>query len=408
MARVPTSCLLAILGTVGCSRTAGNTGTATSPEKPKAESELAFTALSKKAYLAAQIKTEPAKVQEVQERLPLTAWVMAKPGHEVPLTAPNAGYVRFADVNHVPIAGEQVKAGQDLLHLEPVLSRSEQLQVASMKRGIESDLAKAQATLAAASKDLKRTLDLVSEKAVNQQLLEQAQKAFDHATEDVKSAKEKLTYFQNPTIKLTAPIAGTVLQLYVGPGQYVPVSAPLITIIDLQPVWVRVPVREFDVPLVDAMKNVSMTWKNPNHDHGAGADFFTAIPKGRVALVDPQKRTVDLWYELEVKNSGRFVKDQMLTAYVPIDKKEKATIVPYAAVVFDAYGHAWVYLERTADKDAKHLFERRRIELASAGDGGLIIRPPLAVGDRVVVNGAAVLFSREFFKAPVHIPGEDD
>src|SRR5262249_42544731 len=154
----------------------------TSPEKPKAESELAFTALSKKAYATGQIKTQPAKVQEVQERLALTGWVMAKPGHEVPLTAPNAGYVRFADVNHVPIAGEQVKAGQDLLHLEPVLSRSEQLQIANMKRGIEADLVKAQTTLVNASKDLKRTIDLLPEKVKNQQDLEQAQKAVDHAT----------------------------------------------------------------------------------------------------------------------------------------------------------------------------------------------------------------------------------
>ena len=41
-------------------------------------------------------------------------------------------------------------------------------------------------------------------------------------------------------------------------------------------------------------------------------------------------------------------------------------------------------------------------------DGGLIIRPPLGAGERVVIHGAGVLFSREFHKTPVHIPGEDD
>ena len=85
-----------------------------------------------------------------------------------------------------------------------------------------------------------------------------------------------------------------------------------------------------------------------------------------------------------------------------------ASIVPYSALVFDAFGHSWIYLERTAANAAKHQFERRRIELVSSGDGGVIVRPALESGERVVTNGAGVLFSREFHKTPVHVPGEDD
>src|ERR1700682_5142869 len=79
-------CFLAVLGSAGCTRSADKPASApAAPEKPKAESTLAFTTLSKKAYARVEngIKTQPASVQEVQQRLALTGWVMAKPGKEV-------------------------------------------------------------------------------------------------------------------------------------------------------------------------------------------------------------------------------------------------------------------------------------------------------------------------------------
>lgn len=395
---------------------------AVSSEKPKIESELAFATISKIAAAKLHIQTQEAKLEDVHEYLAMTGWIMAKPGHEVTLTAPAAGFVQFRNNQRVPIAGETVKAGQELLQLDPVLSPVEQIQVAALKRSIESDLVKAETTLKTAESEFQRIRDLFKQNIRSKQEFEQAQKARDHALEEIAAGKDKLTYFQTRSITLKAPQAGQVLILHAGPGQYVPVSAPLLTIIDLQPVWIRVPVPEYDLPIIDPQQNVKITWKNPNQDRGAKpaflsaipADnekpvFFTARPAGRVAQVDPVKHTADLWYELEpAKEAGRFVKDQMMTVQVPIGKKVKATVVPYSAIVFDAYGHAWVYLDHGEDNTGKLKFERRRIELVTSVDGGLIVRPALADGERVVTHGAAALFSREFHKPPVHIPAEGD
>ena len=82
---------------------------------------------------------------------------MAKPGHEVTLTAPGAGYVHFRKKILVPVPGDPVAAEQELLELEPVLSPVEHIQVASLKRGIESDLVKANTTLTTAQSDFERT-----------------------------------------------------------------------------------------------------------------------------------------------------------------------------------------------------------------------------------------------------------
>jgi multidrug efflux pump subunit AcrA (membrane-fusion protein) len=407
--------LFLLVPLVGCGNTV-KPASGTSPEKPKAEADLAFATISKKAYVSLEIKTKPIEIKEVNERLALTGWIMAKPGHEVTLTAPTSGYVNFLKSQHVPIAGEHVKVNQDLLQLDPVLSPVERIQVQSLKTTIESDLKKAEITFKTADSELMRTRELFMQvpPLKNKQDLELAQKAYDHAKEEIAAAKQKLTFFATPSFNIRAPLPGTVLQLHAGPGQYVPASAPLITIIDLNPIWIRVPIQEFDLPRVDPKQSVSITWKNPIQEPGDRPPFFQARPTGRVAQVDPLKRTADLWYELEVTKDTQHAmtqlatKDLMVNVLLPIGKKEKAAVVPYSAIVFDTHGNAYVYLDRTADKATKHQFERRRIQIVCSTDEGLIVRSSLSDGELLVTNGAAALYSREFHKTPVQIPGEDN
>ena len=94
-------------------------------------------------------------------------------------------------------------------------------------------------------------------------------------------------------------------------------------------------------------------------------------------------------------------KDQMVTVYVPLGTARKECVVPYSAVVFDAYGGAWIYLDKTAKEAETHLYERRRVELGPAVKEGIVVRPALGPQEKIVVEGAAALFSREFHKPPV-------
>src|SRR4029079_6072675 len=120
--------------------------------------------------------------------------IMARPGNEVVLTAPTAGYVHFPKGRQAPIAGETVRANQALLQLDPVLSPVEALQVASLKRSTESDLIKAETTLKNAEIEFKRAQDV--QKVRSKQEFEQAQKALAHAKEEVAAAKDKLAFFK--------------------------------------------------------------------------------------------------------------------------------------------------------------------------------------------------------------------
>src|SRR5205807_3582505 len=102
---------------------------------------------------------------------------------------------------------------------------------------------------------------------------------------------------------------------------------------------------------------------------------------------------------------GLFAKDQMVSVYVPLGRQTRESVVPYGAVVFDAHGGSWIYLDRTASKDGEHRYERRRVDLGpTVGDGVVVIRPALSDADRVVTAGAGLLFSREFHKTPVKLP----
>ena len=397
--------LLIVLSLTGCTENSPKPA-GTSPEKKKDESSLAFTDLSKKAYEKLEIKIEKMALQEVRERRSLTGWVMAKPGHEVTLTAPTAGYVQFLK-GHSLIAGEAVAAKDKLFQLDPFLNPVEKMQVKALERGAEAEFVKAQTTLRNAEIEYQRAVELKNIKS--KQEFEQAKKALDFAEEELKAAKDKRTYFKTEIISLEAPQAGVISQLHVGPGQYVPTAAPLVTIIDLQQVWIRVPVSEYDFDVVDADSKVDVTFKNANHGRKDKPLSFKAKLMARVPQVDPVKHTGDVWYELEgTKGSSGFMKDQMVTVRVPIGKKEKAPVVPASAVIYDAHGHAWIYLEITKEGDAKHRFERRPVEVVAAVDGGLMLRSQMTEGERVVTHGAAVLFSRDFHKTPVQFDGEDN
>ena len=392
------------------------------PEKPKVESELAVTHLSAEAYKSLGIKSEQIHTDKIQEFIQLTGWIMAPQGKEVTITSPVAGYVRLSDkLKRSPMRGEVVEGHRELFSLEPVLSPVEEIQLKILKQGVESELKKALSTFQNAEKELKRTRDLKAKGLSGQQELDQKQVRFDLAEEDLKAARKKQEFFQNPTRSILARQPGTILQVHVSPGQYVPAAAPLVTIADLKKVWVRVPVPEFDFPSVESQQTITVRLKGEpingstqsNKKTGRG-NSFKAKPVALVPQVDSVRHTVDLIYEmLPGENSVPFAKDQMVTVFVPLGKQRVESVVPYSAVVFDAFGGSWIYLDKGEEK-GKHKFERRRVDLGAtvtikekvgkAADR-VVIRPAAMAGQRVVVSGAALLFSREFHNTPA---AEDD
>ncbi len=396
---------LGLLIVAGCGRAPAPTPPA--GEKPKTESDLSKTTLSHEARNSLGIRTEPARLESVQESRERTGWVVPKQGDDVTLTAPVPGIIRQGKVPLVP--GAEVEKGQELFELEPVVPPLEQVQLASLKRGIENDIAKARESFRAATSEYTRIKDLHEQKLRGQQDLEQAAARLAYAKEDLAAAtdRQKLFALQGkgksglPPQTIESPRTGRILSVSVTPGQYVSAGTPLASVADLSTLWLRVPVAEQDLARVDRRKEADVVLRSAREKR------LRAKPLSLVRAIDPDRHTADLLYELPGVLGLNLFKDQMVTVFVPLGDSREETVVPYSAVVFDAYAGAWIYLDRTP-KDAKHdTYERRRVELGASRGSDVVIRPGCKKDERVVIAGAAALFSREFHKPPGGVAEQD-
>ncbi len=402
--------------TSGCTQPPAATS-GSSPEKPRAETELSRTTITREARKSLGLKTTPVRVEAVQEHRTLSGWIMVPPDMEGPVTAPVHGYVRAPSGKAVtPAPGQPVRLGQELFRLEPVLLPLEYTQLAALRRGIEGDLEKAQEDVSVAKNELERIENLHKQKLRGDRDVEQARASLKKAQADLNAAEDKLKYisapgtekgtFRPPIQSILAPRAGIALTVPVAPGQFVAQAAPLVIIADLSKPWVRVPVPEFDLPRVDRGRDAQVTVTPEGPGGKAAPQTIKAHPVALVPQVDPLRHTADLMYQLDPPTENAMLaKDQMVTVAVPLGTRAKESIVPYAAILFDAYGGSWVYIDRTPGDAEQCIYERVRVDLGPpARDNDVVVRPALKAGDPVVSEGAAALFSREFYRPPVVVP----
>jgi len=415
--------LLLLLGLpvlAGCGRTGATSAPPTAAAKPRVESELARTTLSARAVQSLALQSTVVEPRVVQEHLRLPGWVAVPQGHEVTLTAPLAGYVR--EPNHggsadagkptgVPVAGFPVERDRLLFLLEPILTPVDQIQFASLKVSVEGEQAKAAASVRVAESEEKRIAGLHKQGLRGEQDLEQARTRLRHARADLAAAQEKAELLGTgkngklAPLPIRAPRAGTVLSVPVSPGQYVTATTPLVTIADLSQLWLRVPVPEADLPRLDRKGKASITLRT-----GQKAVSFSLAPLVLVPLVDPARRTADLIYAVpdEVRKAGLSARDQMVMVDVPLGRSTKQTVVPTSALVNDAHGGTWIYLDRTAPGEEKHTYERLRVETGASLGNEVVIRPALKPGQRILSRGAALVYSHEFYKPEGAAPAEID
>jgi RND family efflux transporter MFP subunit len=273
--------------------------------------------------------------------------------------------------------GQFVKRGELLFTLD---SRNDEVNLTKAK----AQLAKDQAALADARRQLERNRDLlrqqfISQSAVDtsQTLVESQQAVAAASTAAVAAAQVALGYN-----RITAQSAGRVGAVNVFPGSYVtPAGAVLLTITQLDPIAVS-----FNLPqrnLADALAGLRegklpVTAQLPDTPTGRGATL-----KGRLQFVDS---AVDV-ASGTVKVKAVFENDKQQLwpgAYVNVrmgvQTLKDAIVVPIASVITTQRGRQ-VYVVEPGNKAAV-----RKVELVySAGADAVVtgVKP----GERVVVDG---------------------
>ena len=308
-----------------------------------------------------------------------------------PIFSPYAGRV----TKLLARPGDSVTAGQALFTIEA----TDMVQAQNDFIAAISGLNKARSQLNLAQIVERRNKDLYEGKAAPLKDWQQSQADLISAQNDMRSAETALeaarnrlrilgrtdaeiAEFQNTgrisaETPIHAPIAGTIVQRKVGPGQYVNAGAsdPVFVIGDLSTVWLVAFVRETDAAFVQVGQEVGFTvLAYPDRT-------FTATINYVSAGLDPATRR--LMVRATIDNADRLLKPEMYANVSIVTAKDLAAVaVPREALIYEGSAvRVWV-----AHDD--HTIELREIKTGLTNGNVIQAVEGLRAGERVVTKGS--------------------
>lgn len=287
------------------------------------------------------------------------AWSTTASGIVQPNTTVDVGFEVPGKVVMVgPDEGQSVRAGQAIAALDPTDYR------------FAVEQASSQADRAARDRD--RNQPLLASGGIAPADMDHLESGARQSAAAADLAKKKLA-----DTRLASPISGIIARRAIEVGATVSPGQPVFTIVDLDPVRVRVGVPEGDVGHVT--EGAAATVRIPALD----ASFA-----GRVSLIGVAADAATRSYTVEIKvpNPARRLRAGMVAeATIETGQKVSAMMVPAAAVLHDGgvNGTTVVYV---LDRDAARVHGRRITTGVVRGDS-LEITSGIAAGDQVVVAG---------------------
>ena len=384
------ACVLSVL-TAGCggpssgAPPSGQTAAAAKVNSPKPEDDLASVTLSPEAEKHLAIAVATVKVEPVIQTRTVGGEAVVPPGRSVSVTAPVAGTLSGL-AGHVG----SVNRGDVLFELLPLQPSERDAHALA-----DQEARAAEASLTETTQRLQRLETLLKEGSASVRAVEEARSAHTIAVATADAARRRLESTARVPVgprgelRLTAPIAGTIVSVHAANGQAVAAGTVVVELAQTSGLWVRVPIYAGDLAAVDSARPAAIAslgqestgpWREGRRVAGppaadaraASVDLFFELP-GSGALVRPGER---LAVRLALKSAGA----------------ERAIVVPRGAIVYDVNGGTWVYEQRAA-----HVFARRRVELSGPAGDGVVVRRGLAEGMTIVTVGAAELYGTEFF-----------
>ena len=174
---------------------------------------------------------------------------------------------------------------------------------------------------------------------------------------------------------IRSPIAGTVVEKLVSPGQLLQAGAtPCFTIADLSRVWVMAQISGSELASVHVGDTAEVVT-------GIATKNLPGTVANISALVNPDTRSVIA--RVVVENPGDFLKKQMYVN-VLIHSRQESTglLVPVSAILRDDENLPFVYV---AQPDGS--FARRHVTLGYRAGDQFVIPDGLKPGDQIVVDG---------------------
>jgi membrane fusion protein, heavy metal efflux system len=342
----------------------------------------------------ATLTVEPVQQQVFRSEHVTEGKIAVDEDRSTPIFSPYAGRVLKLFVK----PGDTVKVGDALFTIQA----ADMVQAQNDFISAATALNKARSAQNLAEIIDKRQRLLYEGKAVPLKEVQNARAALDAAENDVRSAEvaleaarnrlrilgktdQEITDFQekgtiDPATLITAPIAGTIVQRKVGPGQYVGSGAtdPVFIIGDLTTVWVVAYIRETEAPMVHVGQAIYFTvLAYPDRSFPANISYVAAA-------FDPTIRR--LLVRATVNNAAGLLKPEMFASVkILTGEGDNAVAVPRDAIIYE--GEA-VRVWAVRDKDHEKAIELRRIKVGLANGNTVEVLKGLSPGDRVVTKGS--------------------
>jgi len=339
----------------------------------------------------ATLTIEPVKAKTFRAEYVTEGKVAVDEDRSTPVFSPYAGRV----TKLLAKPGESLTQGQPLFTIEA----ADTVQAQNDFITAITSQNKAKSALELADIQFKRAKDLYEGHAVPLKDYQQAEATQVQAQNDMRSSvtaleaannklrilgftNETIKAFQdkgsiNPEITIYSPIAGTVVQRKIGPGQYVSAGAsdPVFVIGDLSTVWLIAFVRESDAASVSVGQDISVNvMALPGRPLTAKINYVATA-------IDPNTRR--LLVRATIDNKDGLLKPEMfanVTIYSAGDRGAPA--VPKQALIYEGdQVRIWVARE---DKSV----ELRQIKIGLINGSLVEVTSNLKPGEQIVTKGS--------------------
>ena len=254
--RYRVACLVACLGATAavasCGRDAAPPASAPAAAKVTAavpEGALTTITLTAEAQKRLGIESAPVEQRTIARSRSVGGEIVPAGGAQITVTAPVAGTLGVE--SRVPAVGSHVEKGQIVLTLVPLAPAERDARIEA-----ERAVAEAVGRQEMAAKRAERARQLARDGSGSLRAAEEAQADLAVADAALKAARDRLALVArgvtpSGAIPLAAPNAAVLRVLHATPGQTVSAGAPLFDLVDLETVWLRVPLYAGDVDTID-------------------------------------------------------------------------------------------------------------------------------------------------------------
>jgi len=310
-------------------------------------------------------------MKEVARTLVLPATVEADPSRTVKVMPPVTGRIIELKVQ----LGGRVVQGQELA----VIDSGDLAQA-------YSDIEKARSTLTLTKKALDRQLNLEKAGGAAIRDREQAQSDYAQAVAELERSEARLRAIgipadqkeQSRLLSIKAPVSGSVIDLQVAPGAFVnDPTAAMMTIANLDTIWVTANVPEKDIAFVFPGQTVQVTFRSYPDEVFSGKVLFVSD------VVEPDTRRNKV--RIAFDNPDKIMKPNMFADATFVAPSVSRLMVPTSALLMTNDATS-VFVEVS-----DWAFERRNIEITYQEGTTVAVKAGIRPGERVVVKGGVRL-----------------